>query len=86
MFWRAFAGVHAATDSVGSGTLTAQVAVYRNVLFAPTGNALYAFDLRHGAQRWQYSPVSDGDLTAPLISDGLVLVGAADNHVYAVNP
>jgi outer membrane protein assembly factor BamB len=86
MFWRAFAGVHPATDSVGFGTLTAQAAIYRNVLFAPTGNALYAFDLRHGTQRWQYIPVSDGDLTAPVISDGLVLVGAADNHVYAVNP
>jgi len=86
MFWRAFAGVHPETDTVGFGTLTAQVATYRNVLFAPNGNALYAFDLRRGSQRWQYSPVSDGDVTAPVISNGLVLVGAADNHVYAVNP
>jgi len=86
MFWRAFAGVHPETDTVGFGTLTAQVATYRNVLFAPNGNALYAFDLRRGSQRWQYSPVSDGDVTVPVISNGLVLVGAADNHVYAVNP
>ncbi|HEU4783647.1 MAG TPA: PQQ-binding-like beta-propeller repeat protein [Ktedonobacterales bacterium] len=86
MFWRGFAGAHPETDNVGFGTLTAQVAAYRNVLFAPNGNALYAFDLRHGSQRWQYSPVSDGSLTAPVISNGLVLVGAADNHVYAVNP
>ncbi len=86
MFWRAFAGAHPDTDPVKFGTLTAQVAIYRNVLFAPTGDALYAFDLRHGTQRWRYIPVSDGGLTAPLISDGLVVVGAEDNHVYAVNP
>jgi outer membrane protein assembly factor BamB len=66
MFWRAFAGVNPSTDPVRFGTLTAQVAIYRNVLFAPTGDSLYAFDLRHGTQRWRYIPVSDGGLTAPL--------------------
>jgi glucose dehydrogenase len=86
MFWRAFAGVNPSTDPVRFGTLTQQVAIYRNVLFAPTGDSLYAFDLRHGTQRWRYIPVSDGDLTAPVISDGLVVIGAEDNHVYAVNP
>jgi outer membrane protein assembly factor BamB len=86
MFWRAFAGVHPATDPVGPTILTDPVAIYRNVLFATNDNTLYAFDLRHGAQRWPFSPVARGSLTAPVISNGLVLIGAADNHVYAVNP
>ncbi len=86
MFWRAYAGVNPKTDTVGPGTLTEPVAVYRNVLFATTDDALYAFDLRHGALRWRYPPVGDGTLTTPVISDGLVVIGAADNHVYAVNP
>lgn len=86
MFWRAFAGLHPATDTVGFGTLTTQVAVYRNVLFATNDDTLYAFDLRHGAQRWPFSPVQRERLTAPVISNGLVLVGAVDNHVYAINP
>lgn len=86
MFWRGFAGVNPNTDSVGSGTLTAPVAVYRNVLFASTGDSLYAFDLRHGTHRWRYIPVTDGHLSAPLMSDGLVVIGAVDNHVYAINP
>lgn len=86
IFWRAFAGVHPATDSVGFGTLTTQVATYRNVLFATNDGTLYAFDLRHGAQRWPFNPVENRSLTAPVISNGLALVGAADNHVYAINP
>lgn len=86
MFWRAFAGVHPATDSVGPTILTDTVAIYRNVLFATNDDTLFAFDLRHGAQRWPFNPVANSNLTAPVISNGLVLVGAADNHVYAVNP
>jgi outer membrane protein assembly factor BamB len=86
LFWRAYAGVNPKTDIVGPGTLTEPVAVYRNVLFATTDDTLYAFDLRHGALRWRYPPVGDGTLTTPVISDGLVVIGAVNNHVYAVNP
>lgn len=86
LFWRAFAGGDPATDSVGFGTLTAQVAIYRNVLFATNDDTLCAFDLRHGAQRWRYTPVASESLTAPVMSNGLVLIGASDNHVYAINP
>ncbi|HEX6122715.1 MAG TPA: PQQ-binding-like beta-propeller repeat protein [Ktedonobacterales bacterium] len=87
MFWRAFAGVNPDTDTVGFSTLTSTPALYRNVLFATSQASLYAFDIRRGTLRWRYTPVSDGDeLTAPLMSNGLVLVGAVDNHVYAVNP
>ena len=86
MFWRAFAGVNPNTEAVGFSTLTEPVAIYRNVLFAATDDALYAFDLRHGEQRWRYIPDTNGTLSAPVMSGGLVLVGATDNHVYAVNP
>lgn len=88
MFWRAYAGVNPTTDMgvVGSPTLRTPVAVYRNVLFAATDDALYAFDTRRGAKRWRYIPVKDENISAPVISDGLVLIGASDAHVYAVNP
>ena len=86
MFWRAFAGVSPTTDIVGPGVLTDPVAVYRNVLFAINDDTLYAFDLRRGARRWRYTPVGTGNLTPPIVSNGLVVIGAADNHVYAVNP
>ena len=86
LFWRAYAGIDPNSDIVGPGTLTEPVAVYRNVLFATTDGTLYAFDLRHGVRRWHYTPVGDGTLTTPVIRDGLVVIGAADNHVYAVNP
>jgi outer membrane protein assembly factor BamB len=86
MFWRTFAGANLNTDSVGPITLKEPVSVYRNVLFVPNGDALYAFDLRRGSQRWHYIPVSNGSLSTPRISDGLVVIGAEDNHVYAINP
>lgn len=87
MFWRAFAGENPDADTVGFGTLTTQPALYRNVLFVTSEGSLYGFDVRQGALRWRYPPVSGASqLTAPVISNGLVLVGAVDNHVYAVNP
>ena len=87
LFWRAFAGVNANTDSVGYTTLGNPVTTYRNVLFASSNGALFAFDLRRGSPRWRYVPVKElGALGPPLMSNGLVLVGASDNHVYAVNP
>lgn len=86
MFWRAFVGVSPTTDTVGFSTLKNPVAVYRNVLFATTEDALYAFDLRSGVQRWRYIPDKDGTVSPPVMSDGLALIGATDNHVYAVNP
>lgn len=87
-FWRAYAGVNVDTDAVGSGVLTTKPALYRNVLFVTSGDTLYAFDIRQGAPRWRYTPVSGIgiQLTSPVISSGLVLVGAVDDHVYAVNP
>ena len=36
--------------------------------------------------RWRYIPFSDGVLTTPIISNGLVVIGAQNQHVYAVNP
>ncbi|MGE5334281.1 MAG: PQQ-binding-like beta-propeller repeat protein [Nitrososphaerota archaeon] len=86
MFWRAFAGVNPTLDTVGPGTLADRGAVYRNVLFATSGDTLYAFDIRHGAQRWRFTPDKGEKLSPPVMSNGLVLVGSTDTNVYAVNP
>lgn len=86
MFWRAFVGLNPVTDIVGASTLRDPVAVFRNVLFATNDDSLYAFDLRRGVLRWRYPPVGSGTLTPPVMSNGLVVIGAVDNHVYAVNP
>ena len=86
MFWRAFAGSESATDSAGFGTLDSPVAIYRNVLFATQGDSLFAFDIRARLAAMALHSCRDGELTSALISDGLVVIGAADNHIYAVNP
>lgn len=86
LFWRASALIKSDITSVSSLTLKHSVAVYRNVLFAANEDTLFAFDTRHGAQRWRYIPFADGELTTPIISNGLVIIGAGDQHVYAVNP
>ena len=84
--WRASATISATASSTGFGTLTQSVAIYRNVLFAANQDTLFAFDTRHGVERWRYIPVTDGELTAPIMSNGLVVIGAQNQHVYAVNP
>jgi outer membrane protein assembly factor BamB len=86
LFWRASALISAATSSVSALTLRHSVAMYRNVLFAANEDTLFAFDTRSGAQRWRYIPFTDGELSAPMISNGLLIIGAENQHVYAVNP
>ncbi|HEV8194275.1 MAG TPA: PQQ-binding-like beta-propeller repeat protein, partial [Ktedonobacterales bacterium] len=86
LFWRASALINADITSVSSLSLKQSVAIYRNVLFVGNEDTLFAFDTRHGVQRWHYIPFADGSLTTPIISNGLVVIGAEDQHVYAVNP
>ncbi|HEX6540505.1 MAG TPA: PQQ-binding-like beta-propeller repeat protein [Ktedonobacterales bacterium] len=89
MYWRAYMGVNPNRDNLDIRSSEANpVAVYRNVVFATLYGGLYAFDMRDGSQRWRYIPVEEdlNTISPPVISDGMVLVGASDNHVYAVNP
>lgn len=89
LFWRANALLSSDSNSDGSTfTLKQPVAIYRNVLFAANEDTLFAFDTRHGTQRWTYTPFAQtlGALTPPVISNGLVVIGAGNQHVYAVNP
>jgi outer membrane protein assembly factor BamB len=86
LFWRASARISATISSVGTFTLRHSVAIYRNVLFAANEDTLFAFDTRRGALRWRYPPFANGKLTTPFISNGLVVIGAENQHVYAVNP
>ena len=86
LFWRASALISATVSSTSSSTLTQSVTIYRNVVFAANEDTLFAFDTRHGTLRWRYTPVAGGELSTPIISNGLVLIGADNQHVYAVNP
>jgi outer membrane protein assembly factor BamB len=86
LFWRASARISATISSTSASTLRQSVAIYRNVVFAANEDTLFAFDTRHGTQRWRYIPIADGELTTPIISNGLVVIGAENQHVYAVNP
>lgn len=86
LFWRTSALISSASSSASSLWLTQSVAIYRNVVFAANEDTLFAFDTRHGTLRWQYIPVANGGLTTPIISNGLVVIGAENQHVYAVNP
>jgi outer membrane protein assembly factor BamB len=86
LFWRASALISATISSVSTFTLRHAVAIYRNVLFAANEDTLFAFDTRRGALRWRYIPFADGKLTTPIISNGLLVIGAENQHVYAVNP
>jgi outer membrane protein assembly factor BamB len=86
LFWRASARISATISSTSTFTLKQSVAIYRNVLFAVNEDTLFAFDTRHGTQRWRYIPIANGKLTTPIISNGLVVIGAENQHVYAVNP
>jgi outer membrane protein assembly factor BamB len=87
LFWRASAALSEVTgSSTGPFTLRQSVALYRNVLFAANDDTLFAFDTRRGALRWRYTPVARGALTRPIISNGLLVIGAENQHVYAVNP
>ena len=88
LFWRTSAALSADVSSVGTFTLRQSVVVYRNVLFAANEDTLFAFDTRRGALRWRYTPFAAtvGKLTTPILSNGLVIIGAENQHVYAVNP
>jgi outer membrane protein assembly factor BamB len=88
MFWRAYLGVNPRTDNAEAHEVQNAPVIYRNVLFATVYGGLYAFDIRDGTPRWRYIPYKEdfNAISPPLISDGLVLFGAADNAVYAVNP
>ena len=86
LYWRASALISATISSVSTSTLRHAVAIYRNVLFAANEDTLFAFDTRRGTQRWRYIPFADGTLTTPIISNGLLVIGAENQHVYAVNP
>jgi outer membrane protein assembly factor BamB len=88
MFWRAYAGANPSTDNLEIRGVSNPLAVYRNVLFATSYGGLYAFDIRDGSLRWRYIPIEEdvNTISPPVISDGFVLVGTSDNHVYAVNP
>lgn len=86
LFWRAPAQISATISSTSTLTLRQSVAIYRNVLFAANEDTLFAFDTRHGTQRWRYIPIANAQLTTPIISNGLVVIGAENQHVYAVNP
>jgi len=86
LFWRTSAQISSPDSSTGPVTLTQSVAIYRNVVFAVNEDTLFAFDTRHGAPRWHYTPVASGELTTPIVSNGLVVIGADNQHVYAVNP
>ena len=88
LFWRASARISATITSTGAFTLTQSVVIYRNVVFAVNEDTLFAFDTRHGAERWHYTPIAAdvGNLSTPIISNGLVVIGAENQHVYAVNP
>jgi outer membrane protein assembly factor BamB len=86
LFWRTSAKISATASSTSTLTLGQSVAIYRNVVFAANEDTLFAFDTRHGALRWHYTPVENGELTTPIISNGLVVIGADNQHVYGVNP
>jgi outer membrane protein assembly factor BamB len=88
LFWRTSAAISADVSSVGTFTLRQSVVIYRNVLFAANEDTLFAFDTRRGALRWRYTPFAAtvGSLTTPILSNGLVVIGAENQHVYAVNP
>ncbi len=86
LFWRASARVSTTIGNIDSLTLRHSVTIYRNVLFAANEDSLFAFDTRHGTERWRYVPITGGNLTTPFISNGLVVIGAQNQHVYAVNP
>jgi outer membrane protein assembly factor BamB len=86
LFWRASALISSTVSTPGAFTLSQSVAIYRNVVFAANADTLFAFDTRHGALRWHYLPISGEVLSTPIISNGLVVIGAQDQHVYAVNP
>jgi outer membrane protein assembly factor BamB len=86
LFWRASALIKSDFSSPNTFTLRQSVAIYRNVIFVGNEDQLVSFDTRHGVQRWHYIPFADGKLTTPIISNGLVVIGAKDQHVYAVNP
>jgi outer membrane protein assembly factor BamB len=87
LFWRASAATNDVSSSgAGFSTLRQSVVIYRNVLFAANQDTLLAFDTRRGALRWRFAPVADGTLTTPILSNGLLVIGAENQHVYAVNP
>lgn len=88
MFWRAYCGANPSSDNLEIRGITNPVAVYRNVLFATSYGGIYAFDIRDGSLRWRTIPIEEdaGTIGPPVVSKDLVLVGAVDNHVYAVNP
>ena len=86
LFWRTSALLNSTVTVPSAFTLAQSVAIYRNVVFAANADTLLAFDTRHGTLRWHYLPISGEALSTPIISNGLVLIGAQDEHVYAVNP
>ncbi|GAB4456606.1 MAG: hypothetical protein OHK0029_14870 [Armatimonadaceae bacterium] len=60
---------------------------------ANAGGVLFALDTQTGARKWQYPPASAGDglrdrhlfLTAPLVYEGRVYVGASDGNLYILD-
>lgn len=63
-------------------------AVVGNTLYVGVGSRFVALDTETGTRRWIYP--SDEGITAtfrssPLVSDGIVYVGAGDNNLYAFN-
>ena len=86
LYWRSILGDAQTNISVFS--ITTRPVVYRNVTAVTSGDKLFAFDARTGSSRWPFEPVqqSEETLSSIYVDNGLILVGAPNGTVYAVNP
>lgn len=57
--------------------------VARGMVFAGGGRRLHAWDAAGGEHRWTLG--TEGDVSAPAVSDGVVYVGSSDQFLYAVD-
>jgi outer membrane protein assembly factor BamB len=63
--------------------------VYHNVVAVASQGfgGVFAYDLRDGSVRWRFTLLSEiHSFYGPLLYNGLMVVGADDGKVYALNP
>ncbi len=64
------------------GAETGGLAAVDNMVVVSAGKSLVALDSGNGKKLWTYN--AGGDLTAPVISNGIIYTGSKDNSLYAV--
>jgi outer membrane protein assembly factor BamB len=87
LYWRSVLGSE--KTNTAPINLVFPPVVYHNVVAVASEvpGTLFTYDLRDGSLRWRYTPLGiEPNLYQPLLYNGLVVVGAEDGRVYALNP